>query len=249
MSSIAKIALPIALLGAVAAGAYLLLGGNSGPTKPPSSSQPIEEGRDKKPQEQPVKPAVATEAQPQSQDPANQRRVANVPGEAHSDAPQGVRGKVLKPNGEPAAAQEVYLMEAATTDPLKVFIAQRTGQKFSPASKGLTAQDGSFALGVTTPGQAFDLRVVSPDYPELQFGGIRVRDSEWFDAGTLTLKMGVVVQGHVTMEGQGTAIAGATVYMSTPNANFQALPTPGREKGVMVQTDNTGFYQIGRAHV
>lgn len=247
MSSIAKIVLPVALLSAVAGGAYFLLGGDSGPTKPPSDTHPTEENRDKKPEAQPIKPAVATEAQPQSQDPANNRRVANVPGEAHSDAPQGVRGKVLKPNGEPAAALEVYLMEAATTDPLKVFIAQRTGQKFSPASKGLTAQDGSFALGVTTPGQAFDLRVVSTDYPELQFGGIRVRDSEWFDAGMLTLKMGVVVQGHVTMEGQGTAISGATVYMSAPNANFQALPTPGREKGVMVQTDSTGFYRFTTA--
>ena len=108
MSSIAKIVLPVALLGAVAGGAYFLLGGESGPTKPPSVAHQPEENRDTKPEAQPIKPAVATEGQPLTQDPANQRRVANVPGEAHSDAPQGVRGKVLKPNGEPAAALEVY---------------------------------------------------------------------------------------------------------------------------------------------
>lgn len=243
MSSIGKFLLPLAIISALATGIYLVSGNNDlAPPKvevvEPVVQQPTTE----------AKPTTAVQA-PQNKPVADdiQRRVASVPSEAHSDAPQGVRGRVLTPDGKAAVAVDVMLMEAANSDPLKVFLAQRTGQKFTPAARGLTAQDGSFALGIDRPGQTFDLRVITDNYPEFQFTGIKVRDGDWFEAGVLTLKQGIVLQGRVTAEGIGAGISGADVYMAVANNNFQALPTPGRERGIKLTTDGNGFYRFETA--
>ena len=178
MNPVAKILLPLVLLAGVGGVAWYL---NTGETAlPPAPQQPeaVKPPLVEQPTVQPATPVKPPE-------PDNQRTVVAVPTESRTDAAQGVRGHVLLPNGAPAAGVPVYLMQAVTADPLNIFLASKTGQKFPPVASGHTAEDGTFALGVTRPKDTYDLRIVSDEYPELQHRSIKVREEDWYDTGAL----------------------------------------------------------------
>lgn len=178
-------------------------------------------------------------------DPVTRQRVEAD--NTNSDAPQGVKGRILLPSGGPAANVPIYLIESMMNDPIKVFILTKAGKSPPPVSSGQTAADGTFALGVREPGKSFDLRIASDYHPELTRQGIKPAADDWYDTGDLTLETGRQVTGRVVDEITKGPVADATVYLVESNQAHTMLPTPGRERGIIAITDNTGAFRFDNA--
>lgn len=248
MSQAAKIAVPLVLLAAAGVGTFLYLQ-RTPSVAPVAPEQPVS-ATVEQPTEQPVRvntaPVTAEVVDPQPQEPL--RVAANtVLSEAYANAPQGVRGRVLLPNGGPAGEVPVYLLESSMNDPIKVFLANKTGTITPPAAATLTAADGTFALGVRAPGKTFDVRVVSEVHPEINHQGIKVRDEDWISVGDLTLEIGAIVQGRVIEEGSMVPVAGAAVFLANTQQAHSMIATPGRERGMHVETDAAGQFRFTNA--
>lgn len=241
MSQAAKIAVPLLLLAAVAGGAAWYLTQANG-AAPPSPVAPAEPSR---PVPSPtVEPAVPAPLPDPSPDPV--RNVAPSTGNAHADASQGVRGRVLLPNGAPAADVPVLLLESAMNDPLKLYLANRTGRISPPLATTTTAADGTFALGVRQPGKPVDLRVVSMEHVEINRPQLRVAEGDWYEID-LTLEFGVVVQGRVVELGSMRPVAEAQVFLASSHQSYSMIAAPGRERGVPTTTDRYGVFRFANA--
>lgn len=246
MSNSLKIAVPLLLLAAALGGAaYYLTQEN--PTPAPAPVQANHEPT-KKPDAPPTNeppPAPAT-AQAGPQEPTRTAVVAN---NAASDAPQGVRGRVLLPDGRAGANIPVMLVENYVNDTIRVFLSSRLQKSTAAAAvaTGTTGADGTFALGIRQVGKAYDLRIVSPDHPERNLAQLKVRESDWYDAGDIRLEQGLVVQGYVFEEDTQRGIPNATVYLTNNSMALAAIATPGREKGVASVTDEKGFFRFPAA--
>lgn len=243
MSNVAKIAVPLLLL-AAAGGAYYFLN-KTGPTPiaPPSGSQTQDPATNTGPNtdQQPSPAEVATSIT----ETGGRVEAASVPdNNSHSDAPQGVKGRVLLPSGQPAVGIPVMLLENAMNNPLEMFIKNKTGQVSPPLASTVTHEDGSFALGVLKAGQGVDLRIVSEAHPEFSKSPIKVRIDDWYDAGDIALENGLIVQGRVVEALSKIPVAGAVVYMNGSNRSHIMSATPGRERGINTVTDQGGFYRF-----
>lgn len=244
MSAIAKIAVPL-LLVAAAGGAFYFLGqGGAAPAvpAPPRDEAPRPAEQDPRP-EQPAQAQAPTETQRTE---VERRDVTDI-GDAHSDAPQGVKGRVLLPNGSVAVGAKVLLLENAMNNPIDMFLKNKTGQVSPPLASAVTLEDGSFALGVRKPGQKVDLRIVTDAHPELSKSPISVRADDWYDAGDLKLEVGITVQGRVVDAGTKAPVADATVFLSSSSSSHAMVVTPGRERGVSVTTDPGGYFRFTSA--
>lgn len=240
MSNVAKIAVPLLLLAAIAGGvAYYL---NQVPQEaPPVPSQP-----------EPVapKPAPKQEPAPAEQTPLVQepiRTAAVDTGTSYADAAQGVRGRVLLPNGAPAAGVPVYLLENMLSDMAQIFLNNKTGRINPPVAAGQTGPDGTFALGLRKVGKGVDLRVVSDEHPEFHRQSIKVREGDWYETGDLQLEVGLVVQGRVLETHSKAAIANATVFMTSSHQSHTMVSAPGRERGIPMVTDQNGAFRFTNA--
>jgi uncharacterized GH25 family protein len=239
----ARILLPVLLLCALLGGLVWFL--SPGPVRPPAPP-PLAGTGATAAQANGLEP-VHSDAQPRVDPPAEPRERV-VAADDHADAAQGVRGRVLQPGGAPAANVPVCLLKGTRGDLLQGYLDRKMGKVVPPLAQGRTAADGTFALGITAASQTCDLRVAADDCPELQRNNLEVRDGEWYDAKDLQLQPGVVVQGRVVAEDGGAPIAGAKVSLTTQfQTSFQAAPTPGREHGLQVQTDNGGFFRFANA--
>jgi len=243
VSNVAKFALPLLLLAALGGGAAYYLT-QTPPDAPPTPPAPVTvQPTPDQPPAPPVQPEVATLP---PQDPI--RTQANGPAtNAHADARQGVRGRVLLPNGAPAQGLPVLLLESAQNDPLKIFLENKLGKVRVPLASAEIDADGSFQLGVLQPGKGVDLRVLSPDHPELQYANIKVRDGDWFDTGDLRLEVGLVVTGRIVEATSKTAVPNATVFLQSSHQSHAMVATPGREKGIPATTDASGTFRFANA--
>jgi uncharacterized GH25 family protein len=241
----AKLLLPVLLVVGVGAGVYFAMSG--GEADLPSAPPTIETKEPEEAQQQPEAPAVADKpvARTEAQDP--QRVEIKVASSANADAPQGVRGRVVHPGGAPAPESDVYLLKSSTSDPLSLYLAHRRGQKTEPVAHVRTDAEGRFAIGIQKAGESFDLRVVSEEHPEIQHKSIKVRSEDWYDTGDLEFTVGSIVQGRVLDETGKFGIGDARVYLTIPGMTHQMLPTPGRERGIMTVTDNSGFFRYANA--
>lgn len=236
-----KILLPILLLLGLAAAVWFAYGET--PVAPPVA--PPEHAQDPEPPPTtPTPDATATVTTPPTD---GERRAVDLGAGARAEAAQGVRGRVLLPGGAPAADLRVLLLRSTTADPLQLYLATKRGQKVLPVGQTTTASDGRFSIGVTEIDQTYDLRVVSDDFPELQHKSIKVRSEDWYTTPDLQLQQGGMVQGHVVDEGAKFPIANAQVFLTVPSLNHQMVPTPGRERGIVVTTDNAGFFRFNNA--
>jgi len=239
-----NILVPLLLLGAVGGGAayYVSTQGSSEPAPIVAPTPKAPKPADPAPPQEPVKPATA----PVQQEP---ERTAVVPNTTEADLPQGVRGRVLLPDGRPAANVPVMLVENFMNDAIRIFLHNRGGKSTTTvtAASGTTADDGTFALGVRQLGKAFDLRIVSAEHPEKNVPQIKVREGDWFVVPDQRLEQGLVVHGHVLEEDTQRGVAGATVWLSTNNQTHTMIATPGRERGISVVTDDKGFYRFTAA--
>lgn len=175
-----------------------------------------------------------------------QRQEYEGPGLAQSDAKQGVSGRVLCPNGQPATNVIVYLTRHVGGGAMGGFLAAQ-GFTVKPVSQMRISADGRFRLGVQRPGVAYDVRVVGDDYPELVHPGVEVVDGLWVRVPDLQLEHGAFVRGRVTEVGTGVPIPGAVIYVRAAPASSGLAPLPGHEKGVSVQSDAGGNYRVGSA--
>lgn len=244
MAKASNVLVPLLLLAVVGGGAayYASTQGGSEPAPivapTPTPAKPVEPT----PAPQPVRPVTAQA----HQEPERTAVVANT---TESDAPQGVRGRVLLPDGRPAAKVPVMLVENFMNDAIRIFLINRGGKSNNTmiAASGVTADDGSFALGVRQLGKAFDLRIVSPDHPEKNVPQIKVREGDWFQVQDQRLEQGLVVHGHVLEEDTQRGIANATVWLAANNQAHTMIATPGRERGISAVTDDKGFYRFTAA--
>lgn len=241
MSNAAKIAVSLLLIAAAGIAAWLLASGGGEPPPQPTQPPPVEGPQTGGSEPPPV--AVPAVAQPQ----ATPDRTAVTENRTASDAPQGVRGRVLTPDGRPAANVPVLLVENFMNDAIRVFLINRGAKTIPPVASALTASDGTFTLGVRQVGKAYDLRIVSPDHPERNLGQLKIREGDWYEAGDIRLEQGLVVQGNVFEEDTKRGIEGATVWLSSDSQAHVMIATPGRERGISVVTDARGFFRFSAA--
>ena len=200
MSFVAKLALPLLLLAAC----------GKDPVAPPSSGQNTPRETPTEVQDpNPVQPASGATADP-VREPVREDITANSA--ANKSAPQGVKGRALLPDGRPAVGLPVMLLENAMNDPLEMFLKNKSGKTSPPIARDVTAEDGSFYLGVPKAMQKVDLRILSDEHPELSKSPIQVSAGDWYDAGDLKFEVGLTVQGRVVNAQTKAPIAGATVF-------------------------------------
>ncbi len=242
----AKLLLPVLLVAGIGAAAWFAMSGGDvdipidGPE--PKIEQPSET---QKPHSE--TPAVATNETPTTAPQDPKRVEVKVATSVHTDAAQGIRGRVVLPGGQPAPETDVFLLRGSTSDPLALYLAHRRGQKTEPIAHVRTDEQGAFAIGMEKAGDTFDLRVVSDEHPEIQHKSIKVRSEDWYDAGDLELTTGSIVQGRVLDEDGKFGLPEARVYLTIPGMAHQMLPTPGRERGILAVTDSNGFFRYTNA--
>ena len=241
MSSATKIAVPLLLVVAAASGAYYVVNpGQQAPVLPPEvQTEPAPSNPRQAPE-----PATPVQAPAVAPTEIVRTEVADR-GQSFSDAPQGVKGRVLLPDGRIAAGVTVMLLENVLSNPIDMFLKNKAGQISPPISESVTSdEDGSFALGVPTAGKKVDLRIVTDEHPELSKSPITVSADDWYDAGDLKLQYGLTVQGRVVDAATGAAVQGATVFMMSGMNTHAMVTTPGRERGVSVQTEAQGYFRF-----
>lgn len=242
MSSVAKIAVPLLLVAAAAGGAFYYLNqGDPTPVEQPPGVEQQDPEQDQQPKpQQPVQVPEVNRTE------VERRDVTDV-GDSHSDAPQGVKGRVLMPDGRAAVGVKVMLLENVMNNPIDQFLKNKTGQVSPPISSAMTVEDGSFALGVRKEGQSVDLRIVTEEHPELSKSPLKISADNWYDVGDLKLELGLTVQGRVVNAVTKAPVGKATVFL-LPSARSHAMTaTPGRERGAAIETDDNGFFRFTSA--
>jgi protocatechuate 3,4-dioxygenase beta subunit len=246
VSQAQKIAVPLLLLAAAGVGTWFFLQ-RTDPVVPPTPEQPPVVTTPSQPEQAPEQVKSEAPVQvPTTQDPVRTEAQTGR-GNSHADAKQGVRGRVVLPGGGPAKEVPVYLLESTVNDPIKIFLATKTGKIPPPAASTLTDADGTFALGVLQPGKTFDVRIVDDRHPELGYQGVKVREDDWVAIGDLQLEIGSVVQGRVVEEGTQAGVPEAIVFLQSSQQSHTVIATPGRERGVQVQCDQSGFFRFANA--
>lgn len=240
MSNAPKIAVPLLLLAAVAGGgAYYY---TSQQHEPPPTVTPTPATTPKAPEPK-VEPAPVVQL-PVKTEPT---RVVADTGMTHADAGQGVTGRVLLPNGEPAAGVPVYLLENMMNDMFAVVLNNAAGKSTPPLAAGQTAADGTFRLGVPRLGKAVDLRLTPEQYPEWSRQGIKVSEGDWYDTRDIKLEQGLVVIGRVIETHSKAPVANAAVYLASSGLNHTMVSAPGRERGMPTSTDANGNFRFDNA--
>ena len=158
-----------------------------------------------------------------------------------------MKGRALLPNGQPAVGLQVMLLENAMNNPIDMFLKNKSGQSSPPIARDVTAEDGSFYLGVPKAQQKVDLRILSDEHPELSKSPIQVSAGDWYDAGDLKFEVGLTVQGRVLNTATKAPVAGATVFLSSAMRAHSMVVTPGRERGVAAVTDQGGYFRFTNA--
>lgn len=184
-------------------------------------------------------------------DAETQRRVPMPTGAAAgSDLLQGVRGVAVDAAGRPLPGVRTFLVEAPDNNPFAQWQALQHGVPLLPSAQAVTEADGTFALGVRQAGsKRYEVRLLSEQHADGRAGPIQILPGDWFDAGQVQLLPGAVVRGRVTIAGTQLPVPAATVTLLSGNAFEQMTMAslPGRELGLRVTTDASGYYELRNA--
>ncbi len=174
------------------------------------------------------------------------RRVELRPDLSGQDRAQGVKGTVANPQGYPVTGAKVYLMPTLGSNVFEQLKKKQQGMRFLPVAVTVTEHDGSFALGLEQPRETdrYEIRIVTQSFCERSVPAIQILEGDWFDAGTIRLKRGVVVSGRVTTKAGGFPIQDALVTIGNPNGVLRLAETPGQEHGLAAHTGAGGSYRI-----
>ena len=245
MNPVQKLLLAIALVLLGAAGVFFVLQNNS---TEPEITHPERQPDRTTSREEPIQPVTSETRNALSRPEAGERIAA--PGQpSGAELKQGVRGRVTDPAGAPLAGAKVFLMPGFGSEGLFTMLqAVQKGVVFPPVARGETDANGIFALGLerADPAKVFEVRILSERYVDAKVPNLRLKESDWYDAGTIQMKKGIVVHGTVTVAGSGgIPVANAEVSVRLTGGGMpDASPTPGRERGVTTQTDANGLYRL-----
>jgi hypothetical protein len=193
-------------------------------------------------------PVPAVAADPHQ---SHEREDVPVQADAGADLPQGVRGVVVGPDGKGLPGLRVFLIEnVAGNNPFLQWTAMQHGVPMLPAAQTTTDPHGAFALGLKKPAdKQYDVRVLADQYADAAMGPLQIRPGDWYDAGEIQLKQGLVVRGRVTIAGTDYPAPQATVSLMNPNAfeEMARASLPGREQGLRVTADAAGWYELRNA--
>jgi hypothetical protein len=162
------------------------------------------------------------------------------------DSKQGVTGRLVSQSGVPVAGALLYLLPAPTDKTaLRMLTQHQQGVLVPPIAKATSSVDGSFALGVRKwrEGDKYVVCITHPDFCDHRLPNIASQPNDWWDCGNVTLGTGATVFGCVTNE-DGLPVSGATVLIVDGSGMAGFPPTPGRERGLLTQTDPSGNYEI-----
>lgn len=173
------------------------------------------------------------------------RQVVDQVKHAGGECEQGISGRVVGPGGVAVRDAKVYLVPGIGGDILEAMRLQRDGVVAPPVAMATTDSEGLFALGVKNQrdGEEFDIHILHPDYCDARISGLSPQPSSWFDSGTTSLKVGVRVFGYVKAE-DGSVIPGAAVKVKQGQSLLLGGVPPGREKGLVAETDAAGLYSF-----
>ena len=191
-----------------------------------------------------------TEISSQSKQKPTPERVALKHNDAGSDLPQGVEGVVVDPAGKPIAGTPVFLMEASHTNLFRMLKQANQGVIIPPIATGTTDRNGEFALGlrVPDPDKTLEIRVISDRFVESKIPGLLIQPKQWYNAGRIQMQRGMMVAGHVTIEGStGLPVPNAVVQLKSNTGFPEISPTPGREYGLSAKVDHTGYFRVENA--
>jgi protocatechuate 3,4-dioxygenase beta subunit len=162
---------------------------------------------------------------------------------------QGITGTVIDPAGIPVNGAQVYLMEGSMSNIFQRVTAMQEGVVFPPTAADKTDALGQFALGLreTVPGTVYEVRILTERFMDHRIPNLTIKDGDWYDAKRIKLEAGTMVHGRVTVEGQGWAVPGATIYISARGSFPTIAPTPGRDQGLEVQVNDNGYFQVQNA--
>lgn len=240
MSNAAKLFVSLLVVAILGGGAYFLLQQSTPPATPPTPTSP------ERPVEPPPVPTNPQRAEQAPKEPEPERIAATSADPANADAAQGIKGRVLRPDGAPAAGVQLWLMESAT-NPVQMFLKSQSGQAPPPVGSAVSRDDGTFAIGLRTPGKPVDMRLTSEEFPDFNRSGLRVREGDWFDTGDLRLEVGSLVLGRVLDATTKAPVPGALVFLQNNNHNNLMHTTPGRERGIPTMADASGTFQFKNA--
>lgn len=235
----------LALLAGIAA--FFVLQRGPGPRDPEAPVNPTVQDPEPKPD-----PGRITSSQPavqqQNPDPARTEYKQDRTGRTF---PQGVKGRVVDPNGAPVASAKVYLMPGQGVNLLEMLRVAQSGVIYPPVARGECDAQGAFALGIeqVDASRAFEVRVVTDKFVDFQLPGLHIQQNDWFDAGVLKLDAGVEVTGVVTVAGStGLPVPGAEIAIKpTGSPVTSPAPTPGRERGLTIKADQNGRFRFENA--
>lgn len=121
-----------------------------------------------------------------------------------------VRGRLLAADGSPAESG---------------LATWRAGQR---STSGPLLPGGGFELPLE-PGMAFELTLASPTTPELRLRVEPGQAGEVRDLGDLRAPAGLAVAGRVVREADGTAVAGARIWLPRPSPGGPVAAWAGRD--------------------
>ena len=157
---------------------------------------------------------------------------------------QGVRGRLVDERWKPVSNAHVWLVPPTTSG-----LSAHAQDCVSESIIHVIADDrGDFAIGIGEEliDQARDLWVLAERHVDVTRPGLRLRKGEWRNLGSIKMQLGVTVEGIVTETyGTGRPIENADVSFIPKQAGPFSF-VPGRENGLMVQTDSAGRYLISR---
>lgn len=236
------------LLVALGGAAFFLLRGNGGAepyATPPSGGG---ETQIQEPAE-PVTPAVSEVTRTPTPNPDISRTEVDDRPRSASEAPQGVRGRIVDPRGAPVAGAEVFLFEGHGDNLFAAMLQQRNGIVRAPESAAVSDAKGEFRVGVhrLPPKKTWELRITSDRFADHVTPNLTLFEGKWHDEGKITLEPGLTVVGRVTQLGTGAGVPDATVVIQPSQNSLVMAPTPGREQGITTKTDSVGNYRFDNA--
>lgn len=247
MNTTTTFALVLLLLAGTAGGLFFVLGGESGGELPPTPPN-FEPASDDQPTAGPGLRVIGTGV---PGEPQTNEREQFLPEESltGSQYAQGVMGTVVDPSGTPVQGARVFLMESSMSNVFQRFQSIQTGVVFPPTASGRTDERGQFHLGLREPvaGTVFEVRITTDAYADKKIPNLTIQANDWYEADVVVLEQGATIHGSVIVEGQGVPAPGAVVYIKATGNAPDLSPTPGRENGLMIEVDETGYFQVQNA--
>ncbi|MGE0145449.1 MAG: carboxypeptidase regulatory-like domain-containing protein [Planctomycetota bacterium] len=168
------------------------------------------------------------------------------PGAPRRDLPQGLRGRVVGPEGAALANAEIELLEGIAHNPFDLLVVAERGVIVPPIARAISGPDGRFEVGASKViGRGYSLRVRAAGHAAAVLPQLTIFGDRWTELGDIRLERGLVLRGRVTVQGSdGFPLAGAIVTARPVGLTSLTTPTAESEDGASAVCDAGGEYAI-----